>query len=151
MMGTNFHEPWIDASTQFIAADMNLPLSTIDRVIGYLKNLIVHCDGSIEYHPMSGILYWSGALRFIFNRADGQACTNYAEIGSVQLGDNEFAYVDLDETNGTEVTVQKATVTGGAASNFIAFNRVVLGYRNAVSNDFYPVHLRQPWPTSVGS
>ena len=150
-MGSNFHAPYVDGTQHYNAAAMNPPFASLDRAVTYLKNLIVHCDAAIDYHPLSGILYWSGALRFIFNRADGQACTNYAEIGSVQLGDNEFAYVDLDETNGTEVTVQKAAVTGGAASNFIAFNRVVLGYRNAVSNDFYPVHLRQPWPTSVGS
>jgi hypothetical protein len=130
---------------------MNPPASSLDRAISYLKNLIVHCDGAIDYHPLSGILYWTGPLRFIFNRADGQACTNYADAGLIQLADNEFAYVDLDETNGAEVTVEKAAVTGGAASNFIAFNRVVLGYRNAVSNDFYPVALRQPWPNSVGS
>ena len=150
-MGSNFHTPFVDGVQHFVSADMNPQASSLDRAATYLKNLIVHCDGAIEYHPMSGILYWSGALRFIFNRADGQACTNYAEIGSVQLGDNEFAYVDLDETNGTEITVQKAAVTGGAASNFITFNRVVLGYRNAVSNEFYPVALRSPLPTSVGS
>jgi hypothetical protein len=76
---------------------------------------------------------------------------NQAAAGSVQLDDNEFAYVDLSEASGAEVTVEKAAVDAGSASNFIAFNRVVIGYRNAVSNDFYPVALRSPWPTSVGS
>jgi hypothetical protein len=150
-MGANFHDPWIEDTTKFIAADTNPAFASLDRAITYLKNLIVHCDAAIDYHPLSGILYWTGTLRFIFNRADGQACTNYADPGNIQLADNEFAYVDLSETNGAEVAVQKAAVTGGAASNFIAFNRVVLGYRNAVSNDFYPVALRQPWPNSIGS
>ena len=150
-MGSNFHTPFSDGVQQYNAADMNPPAASLDLAITYLKNLIVHCDAAIDYHPLSGILYWTGTLRFIFNRADGQACTNYADPGLIQLADNEFAYADLDETNGTEITVQKAAVTGGAASNFIAFNRVVLGYRNAVSNDFYPVALKAPWPTSIGS
>jgi hypothetical protein len=150
-VGSNFHTPFSTGVQKFIAADMNAPLAELDRALSYLKNLIVHCDGAIDYHPLSGILYWTGPLRFIFNRADGQACTNYADSGLIQLADNEFAYIDLDEANGAEVTVQKAAVTGGAASNFIAFNRLVLGYRNAVSNDFYPVALRQPWPNSIGS
>jgi hypothetical protein len=100
---------------------------------------------------LSGILYWTGPLRFAFNATNGLACTNYVEIGAVQLADNEFAYVDLSETNGAEITVEKAAVAAGSASNFIAFNRVVLGYRNAVSNDFYPVALQSPWPNTVGS
>jgi hypothetical protein len=150
-MGSNFHTPYTDGVQQFKDADMNTPFASLDRAVTYLKNLIVHCDAAIDYHPLSGILYWTGTLRFIFNRADGQACTNYADSGLIQLADNEFAYVDLDEANGAEVTVQKAAVTGEAASNFIAFNRVVLGYRNAVSNDFYPVALKAPWPTSIGS
>ena len=150
-MPANYHVPWADGSTVLNAASLNPALASLDLAITYLKNLIVHCDAAIDYHPLSGILYWTGTLRFIFNRADGQACTNYADPGNIQLADNEFAYVDLSETNGAEITVQKAAVTGGAASNFIAFNRVVLGYRNAVSNDFYPAALKAPWPTSIGS
>jgi hypothetical protein len=130
---------------------MNPPLASLDKAITKLKNLIVHCDGAIEYHPLSGILYWTGPLRFAFNATNGLACVNQAAAGSVQLDDNEFAYVDLSETNGAELTVQKAAVSAGSASNFIAFNRVVLGYRNAVSNDFFPVALRQPWPNTAGS
>lgn len=150
-MGDNYHTPWVDSATEYKAAHMNTPLAALDQVITYLKNLIVHCDGSIEYEPATGILYWSDALRFIFNSSDGDACANFVETGTVQLADNEFAYVDLSETNGAELTVEKAAVSAGSASNFIAFNRVVLGYRNAVSNDFFPVALRQPWPNTVGS
>lgn len=149
-MGNNFFTPWSEATT-YTPTPMNAPLIELDRAITKLKNLIVHCDGVFEYHPSNGVMYWTGALRFIFNATDGKACTNYAEIGSVQLDDNEFAYVDLSETNGAEIPVQKAAVSAGSNSNFIAFNRVVLGYRNVVSNDFYPIALRSPWPTSVGS
>jgi len=149
-MGNNFHTPWTTATT-YIPEDMNPPLASLDAAITKLKNLIVHCDGAMEYHPLSGFLNWTAPLRFIFNATDGKACANYVVGGGIQLEDNEFAYVDLEEINGQAITVQKAAVAAGSASNFIAFNRIVLGYRNAVSNDFYPVALRQPWPTSVGS
>jgi hypothetical protein len=43
------------------------------------------------------------------------------------------------------VTVTKAAVTTGAAFNFKAYNRLVLGYRNTLSDNFYPVHLKKPW------
>lgn len=150
-MGSNFHTPWVDAVTHFNAAEVNPALASLDQAITKLKNLIVHCDGSVDYHPMSGILYWTGALRFIFNAANGNACANVVDAYMIQLADNEFAYVDLSETNGATVTVEKAAIAAGSASNFIAFNRVILGYRNAVSNDFFPVSLRSPWPNTVGS
>jgi len=149
-MGNNFFTPW-STPTTFTPTPMNAPLISLDAAITKLKNLIVHCDGAVEYHPMSGILYWSGALRFIFNATDGKACANVVDAHMIQLADNEFAYVDLSETNGATITVEKAAVAAGSASNFIAFNRVVLGYRNAVSNDFFPIALRQPWPNTLGS
>jgi hypothetical protein len=150
-MGSNFHTPWVDGTTHFNAAEVNPAFASLDQALTKLKNLIVHCDGAIDYHPLSGILYWAGVLRFLFNATDGKACANVVDAGMIQLADNEFAYVDLSETNGATVTVEKAEVAAGSASNFIAFNRVVLGYRNAVSNDFFPVALRQPWPNTVGS
>ena len=149
-MGNNFFTPW-STSTVYTPTPMNAPLVELDKAITKLKNVIVHCDGSIDYHPLSGILYWTGSLRFIFNATDGKACANVVDAHMIQLADNEFAYVDLSETNGATVTVEKAEIAAGSASNFIAFNRIVLGYRNAVSNDFYPVALRQPWPNTLGS
>lgn len=65
--------------------------------------------------------------------------------GSIVLSDNEFAYVDLNETNNAAVTVAKAAVTTGAASNFKTYNRLVLGYRNTLSENFYPVQQKKPW------
>ena len=65
--------------------------------------------------------------------------------GSIVLSDNEFAYVDLNETNNAAVTVAKAAVTTGAASNFKTYNRLVLGYRNTLSDNFYPVQQKKPW------
>ena len=65
--------------------------------------------------------------------------------GSILLSDNEFAYVDLNETNNAAVTVAKAAVTTGAASNFKTYNRHVLGCRNTLSDNFYPVQQKKPW------
>lgn len=139
-MGTNFHTAYVDNTTKFIASDMNNPLSYLDRVISYLFNRIVHCDGDISYS--GGTLTWAGTLRILFNRSDGQAIQNTIAAGNIALSDNEFAYVDLNETNNTVLTVSKAAVTTGAASNFLAYNRVVLGYRNTTGDTFYPVAIR---------
>ena len=60
------------------------------------------------------------------------------------LSDKEFAYVDLKETNNTALTVAKAAVTTGTASNFKGYNRLVLGYQNTLSDNFYPVQQKKP-------
>lgn len=124
---------------------MNPVPSGLDRVITYLKNVIVHCDGIISYTKSTGVLAWSDVLRIHFNRADGFAILNTVSVGNITLADGEFAYVDLNETNNTVLTVVKAAITTGVASNFLAFNRVVLGYRNAASDEFFPVYLAQPF------
>jgi hypothetical protein len=90
-------------------------------------------------------LAWDNVLRILFVRSDGYAIQNTVASGSIVLSDNEFAYVDLNETNNTALTVAKAAVTTGAASNFKSYNRLVLGYRNTLSDNFYPVHLKKPW------
>ena len=146
-MGTNFHTAWIDrptlGHTHLNASEMNPALSDLDRGVTYLKNIITHCDGVITYNPVTGVLAWSDVLRILFNRTDGQAIQNTVATGDITLSDNEFAYVDLNETNNSVLTVQKAAVTTGAASNFMAYNRVILGYRNTASDQFYPVYLRK--------
>lgn len=139
-MGTNFHTAW-DISTLFKAEQMTPALSTLDRAITYLKNPIIHCDGAVTYNPLTGVLAWTGTLRILFNRADGRAIQNTVGAGSVTLADNQFAYVDLNETDGTALTVSVAAVTTNSASNFLAFNRLVLGYRNAASDLYFSVYL----------
>ena len=139
-MGTNFHTAWT-TSTAFKPSDMNPALASLDKGISYLKNIIIHSDGAITYTSGSGVLDWAGTLRIIFNREDGQAIENTVTTGNIALADNEFAYVDLNETNGTVLTMQKAAVTTASASNFIAFNRLVMGYRNTTSNLYYGVNL----------
>jgi hypothetical protein len=150
-MGNNFYTKWIDSTTKYKLADMDPPLASLDQAISYLKNIIVHCDGDIIWMPYISTLGWNGTIRILFVRSDGQATQNTIAVGSLVVNDNEFAYVDLNETNGTALTMQKAAVSAGSASNFKAHNRIVLGYRNAVSDNFYPVALRQPWPNTPGS
>ncbi len=116
--------------------------ASLDQAITYLKNVIIHCDGVITYNPLTGVLSWSSTLRILFNRSDGKAIQNTVAAGSVTLSDNQFAYVDLNETDGTALTVSAVTVTTDAASNFIAYNRLVLGYRNTASDLYFPAYLR---------
>ena len=150
-MGANFHTAYADGSTIFAASSMEPPLSDLDRAISYTKNVIVHCDGVINYSAASGQLTWSGTLRILFVRADGQLIQNTVATGGVTLSDNQMAYVDLSETNDAAVTVSVASLTTAAASTTKAYNRLVLGYRNTASDAFYPVNIRLPVnPSAVG-
>jgi hypothetical protein len=141
-MGTNFHTAFT-TSSKFKIADMNPPFSDLDKAITKLKNIIVHCDGAISYTKGTGVLAWSGTLRFYFpQNTGGEVIQNTAVAGQVTLSDNDIAYVDLVDTNGTVITVQTAAISLGAASNTIGYLRLVLGYRNTASDEFYPVYLR---------
>lgn len=139
-MGSNFHTPW-DTNVLFKPSTMNPALTGLDRGITYLRNVIIHCDGVIIYTKTTGVLAWSSVLRIHFNRADGQAIQNTVDAGNITLVDNEFAYVDLNEINNSVLTVAKATITTATTSNFIVFNRLVFGYRNIASDEFFPVYL----------
>ena len=140
-MGTNFHTA-LAASNIWTPGSVNPTYAGLDRGITYLKNIILHCDGVVTYNPLTGVLTWSSILRILFNRADGQAIQNTVAAGNVTLTDNQFAYADLSETNDAVLTVSAATVTTTAASNFLAYNRIVLGYRNTASDLYFPVYLR---------
>ena len=148
-MGANFHTAYADGTTIFAASSMEAPLSDLDRAVSYAKNVIVHSDGVIQYSSASGALTWSGALRILFVRADGQLIQNTVAAGGVTLSDNQMAYVDLSETNDAAVTVYAASLTTAAASTTKAYNRLVLGYRNTASDAFYPVNVRLPVNSSA--
>ena len=148
-MGANFHTAYADGTTIFAASSMEAPLSDLDRAVSYAKNVIVHSDGVINYSSASGALTWSGALRILFVRADGQLIQNTVAAGGVTLSDNQMAYVDLSETNDAAVTVYTASLTTAAASTTKAYNRLVLGYRNTASDAFYPVNVRLPVNSSA--
>ena len=148
-MGANFHTAYADGTTIFAASSMEAPLSDLDRAISYTKNVIVHCDGSINYSSASGQLTWNSTLRILFVRADGQLIQNTVAAGGVTLSDNQMAYADLSETNDAAVTVYAASLTTAAASTTKAYNRLVLGYRNTASDAFYPVGVKLPINPSV--
>lgn len=141
-MGSNKHTPWTSTS-KFSTADMTPPLSDLDKAITYSKQAIIHCDGDIEYNSTTGVLSWGGTLRVLFCSEAGDAIQNTVATGNITVADNQFVYLDLNETDGTVLTASVAVVTTDAASNFLADNRLVLGYRNTTSDEFYPVALRQ--------
>ena len=148
-MGANFHAAYADGTTIFAASSMEAPLSDLDRAISYTKNVIVHCDGSINYSSASGQLTWNSTLRILFVRADGQLIQNTVAAGGVTLSDNQMAYADLSETNDAAVTVYATALTTAAASTTKAYNRLALGYRNTASDAFYPVGVKLPINPSV--
>ncbi len=140
----NFHTAWQDSVTEYTEAAMQSPLDDLDEALSVIKNLVIACDGVIAYNKTTGVLSWSGTLRFLFTDADGNAVQNTAAAGDVTLTDGKFAYVDLSATNGAPVVVYAATLTPGSASNFVAYNRVMLAYRNATGDDLFSAHLHLP-------
>jgi hypothetical protein len=144
-MGDNFYTPWVDETTRFRADEMNAPLVELDLVCTYNRSAIVHCDGDITWNSSTGALAWSGAIRILFTDADGDAVQNTVATGSVTLTDGQMAYVDLNETNDTALTVSAATISTAAASTFLAYNRLVLAFRNTSSDECFPVALKQQY------
>jgi hypothetical protein len=135
-MGTNFHTAWTTVK-KFLTTDMNPVPASLDQAITYLKNVMISCAGAISFASATGVLTWAGVIEIIFTDSTGLAKKNTVNAGNVTVGDNQFAYVDLSETNNAVLTVSVATVTTGSASNFILFNRLVLGYRNTTTDEFY--------------
>lgn len=150
-MGTNFHTAWADSVTTFRAVNMNAPLAALDLVSTYNRPVIIHCDGDISYDSSTGELAWSGTLRILFNDSAGLAKQNTVATGSVTLTDGQMAYVTLNETDDTVITVSQTAITTGAASGFLAYNRVVLAFRNTASDECFPVALRQQYFPKPGS
>ena len=138
-MGTNYHTAWAAGTTSFTAASMNPALASLDRAITYHKGALVGCDGTLSW--AAGTLTWSGTLHIYFTSTAGNAVHNSVAAGNISLADSEFAYVTLSETNNAVITVSKATIGAGSASGFMAYNILVLGYRNAADDNFYPEEL----------
>jgi len=145
---SNFITDYADGTTKFRATAMNAPLQAIDKVLSYHHNTLFHCDGSITW--ASGTLTWSDKMRLIFISAAGNAIANEIAAGNIALSDNEYAYVDLNETNNSVLTVSKTSITTGAAAGYKGVARVVLGYRNTTSDAFYPVAIRSNLFTTYG-
>jgi hypothetical protein len=150
-MGTNFHTAFSNTApkTAFTKAAMGLPISDLDRAITYNRVMLVGRDGTITWS--AGSLTWSGTLHIYFNSAAGLSIHNSIAAGNIALSDSEFAYVTLSETNNAVVTVSKAALGTNAASGFLAYNRFILGYRNASDDVFYPDKLAGIMQTASAS
>jgi len=135
-MGTNFHTALTTAS-KWLTTDVNPAFASLDKGITYLKSVMVSCAGVITYNKATGVLTWSGVITILFNDQAGIAKANTINANNITVADNQFVYVDLNETNNTVLTAAVATVTTTSASNFVLFNRLVLGYRNTTSDEFY--------------
>lgn len=140
-MGTNYHSDWTDDSTEFLAASMNPALQDLDKGITYLKNIVIYSTADIGFVVSTGVLSWASPIVVVFTRNDGLCCVNKVEAGSITLTAGQCAYLDLNETNNTVLTMAAYAVgTGGAASNAKPVNRIVLGIKAATSGKWYPVH-----------
>lgn len=138
----NYHTAWVDGITNLTAASMNPALASLDHAVTYgAKRPIVHTDGDITWS--GGTLTWAGTIRILFNTAAGLAVQNTIAAGNISLSDNEFCYVTLSETNNAVLTMSKAVITTAAASNFLALGILVMGYRNATNDEFFPVALQR--------
>jgi len=133
----NYHSPYVDQNTRYVAVDLNPPLSGLDKALTYLKNVMVGCDGVVTYDSSTGKLTWTGVIHIYFNREDGLATHNSIAAGDITLSDGSFAYVTLSEVNNAVLAVASATLSPGAASNFLAYNILVLGFRNTADDMFY--------------
>jgi hypothetical protein len=138
-----------DNVTGFNAEHMNLPLFVLDQYVAMHHNRIFSCDGDITYNKVTGQLSWSGTIRILFTTSAGLTVENVCLVSNIVLADNEYAYFDLSETNATELLPGTAVITTGAASTSLPALRMVLGYRNATSDKFFPVGINTTF-TSAG-
>lgn len=147
----NFHTPWIDKPapgyTLWKASSMNPALAGLDRGITYLKNVMVHTQGEVTY--AAGTLTWAGTIQILFTTAAGLAVRNTIAAGNIAVSAGNMVYVDLSETNNAVLTMQTASITLEAESNFKAFNRLVIGIRNPSVDEFYPVYFPRKYVNAI--
>jgi len=148
-MGTNHHTAWAASVTQFTAASMNPALAALDKAITYHKVAMVSCDGAVSWS--GGTLTWGGTIHIYFTREDGTAIHNSIAASNIALADDEFCYVTLSETNDAVLTMAKAAIGDGSASGFKAYNILVMGFRNAADDQFYPEELAGVFAASAAA
>ena len=139
-MGTNFHTAWA-TGTKYKATEMEGRLDDIDHALTYLKRPIISCDGDITYAKSTGTLTWSDILRIHFISEAGLTILNTVAAGNVVIADNYIAYVTLNETNETVLTVSTVALSPTSASNFLSKSIMVLAYKNATSDDLSAINL----------
>lgn len=140
-MGTNYHTGYSNVApkTAFTKAAMGAPLSELDRALTYLK-VLVGCDGNISWNGTT--LTWTDSIHIYFTSAAGNAVHNEIAAGSLAITDSFYAYVTLSETNNAVLTMAQAAISAGSASTMFTYNRLILGYRNADDDEFYPAALK---------
>ena len=139
MASHNFFTEWIASVSQFIATQMNAPFYTLDKALSYMKNIMFDCDGDITF--LNGTLTWSNTIRIAYLNEDGDTITNTIAASNIAVGAGQFAYGDLNASNGAAITVSTATVTGANTCNFGTNNRIVLAYRGS-GDEAYCVKLK---------
>jgi hypothetical protein len=151
-MGTNFHTPWVDGTTEYKAADMNAPLSELDAAMSYHKNTMVYCDGNITYDidagAGSGELSWDDYIQLAYLDSAGGTIRNKIAASSIQLTEHQFIYCDLSGTDDATITAQVATISGETGCNFDNPERIVLAVRAGGQDQLWYVNLR---PTILGT
>lgn len=136
--------------TSFTVASMQPPITALDQVVSYAaKAIITHCDGEITW--TAPVLTWAAPIRILFVKTNGYTTENVIAASSATINDNQFMYVDLSETTAATLTPAVASATTATASNFKAYNRVVLAYRNTTNNELYPVWLPKKFGSLEGT
>lgn len=138
-MSSNFHTPYIDGTTRFRASEMNAPLGEFDTRFGKSLNRVVNCLGTISFAASTGVLTWTGDIAIYFTNDAGSTVRNDILSSTKTLTAGQAAYVTLNETTGTNITVSVATLS---SLDLTVTNRVILGYREATGGTFYPVALK---------
>lgn len=138
-MSKNFHTAYSTGS-EYTPESMNIPLEELDEVIGYLKNVMISCDGQITADTDTGVVTWNGAIRIAFTNDSGIIVENTVAAGSVTVAGGSYMYVILNKTNATILTMQTAPYSAGGSSAPIGKNTVVIAYRNNNSGEFYVVN-----------
>ena len=137
-MGTNFISAFTSANT-FDPVTMNSQSEALDRVLTYTKNIMMSCAGAVTFG--SGTLAWSGQVSILFTNNEGIAVHNVIATGSIVLAQTQYAYVVLNDTDGSTLTVQKATYSAGSPSALLDYNKLVLGYYDSSGGFFASPNL----------
>lgn len=153
-MSGNYYTSFSTGSTgtPFTKAAFDARFGTIDRVISHHHNIQIHADGDIKWNKGTGTLTYP-KIWIHYNTSAGHVI-NWISSGSTTITDDKFVYVTLS-TAATSLTLSQTTISAGSTLT-VPYNRLILGYRNATSDEFYPSPaLGQKWqvnlPSTLGS
>ncbi len=121
-MTTDYHDPWVDNSTNYSAASMNPPLSQLDTQIQNLATSIYDIGGTFEDKPITleTILRFPvpRTINFVIDLVGSQMVAGIAAtalaVFSIQKNGTEFATATFAVSGTT------ATFIAGTATEFVA-------------------------------